>query len=267
MQYSTTIEQNLLRMRDMISLNNSKLWIKFFDKRQRKIQVVHWMYSGSVLLQTWQSNVITMTRTRMSSNSNPNGHLRHCKKYDLNLLSILTAHKLGLVWIFMQKNFSYLGVKFMSQSAFQNTKNKRKNMALLQHAHYPSTRAGTKGVVADSTIVSRELWMTLVFGVKTLLVRDTLQLLHVLQQNNYLKNWDHLSNSMESESIVNCALDLAEDKGGKSKGCLPKDLAGIQVLADPSYHRSTWHNCFYKLAKKRKRKSQIWRMIGQKKWG
>ena len=87
-----------------------------------------------------------------------------------------------------------------------------------------------------------------------------------------LKNWDKSSKAMESESIVKfvkkapknlgcymqtIVLDydtitpahLKEDKGPKSKGQLPKYLAGVQVLADLSHRQKTWRNWYHKMEK------------------
>ena len=94
------------------------------------------------------------------------------------------------------------------------------------------------------------------------------------------KNWEKSSKSMESEMIVRLAMNapkklncyvrgvvidddtttpahLKEDKGEKSKGRLPKHLAGIRILADPSHRKKTWRNRFYKLAAMRQKKCNI----------
>ena len=44
---------------------------------------------------------------------------------------------------------------------------------------------------------------------------------------------------------------LKEDVGRNSKGCLPRHLTGVRILADPSHRRRTVNNRLYKLAGKR----------------
>ena len=43
---------------------------------------------------------------------------------------------------------------------------------------------------------------------------------------------------------------LKEDKGPKSRGTLPKSLAGIEVLADPSHPNGVVGGTYYKLSRK-----------------
>ena len=96
------------------------------------------------------------------------------------------------------------------------------------------------------------------------------------------KNWDKSSTSMESEIIVQfvkafpkksggythkiiidddttTSAHLKEDKGPDSKGRLPKHLAGIIVLADPTHQKRTWRNRFYNLAALKQKKCNVTR--------
>ena len=88
-----------------------------------------------------------------------------------------------------------------------------------------------------------------------------------------LKNFSGPSKSMETDAIVQLILNAPkelgayvrvlcmdddtitrshtkEDLGKKSKGCLPKELAGIQILADPSHRKRTVSNWYWGLVNK-----------------
>ena len=44
---------------------------------------------------------------------------------------------------------------------------------------------------------------------------------------------------------------LKEDTGPTSKGCLPKSLSGIEILADPSHRKRVVGGAYYKLGRKK----------------
>ena len=111
----------------------------------------------------------------------------------------------------------------------------------------------------------------------------------LLASHRCLKNFQKLSKAMESESIVKCIrtcpitekcyvrtiimdddtttpAHLREDKGPNSKERLPKSLMGILVLVNSSRCRQTWRNHFYKLAKKKKKVTNMSKDRA-KKWG
>ena len=94
-----------------------------------------------------------------------------------------------------------------------------------------------------------------------------------LEKHECLKNFTGPSKSMETDAIVQlikqapeqlkcyvrtiCLDDdtitrshIKEDMGPKSKGCLPKDLAGVKVVADPSHRKRTVTKWYYALANK-----------------
>ena len=123
MKSSGNAEQKLICLGEMIALNNSKLWIKFIRQEKKDDY-------GCSLDVEWIGLAANLT-IRCKNNKNhsqqiladrvPGSHPQHCKSYNINLLSILAAHKLGLGYVNMTELFSFLNMKYMCQSAFQNT--------------------------------------------------------------------------------------------------------------------------------------------------
>ena len=93
------------------------------------------------------------------------------------------------------------------------------------------------------------------------------------ENHDCLKNFSGPSKIMETDAIVElikmapeklgayvriiCINDdtitrshIKEDLGPKTKGCLPKDLSGIKIVADPSNRKRTVSNWYWALEKK-----------------
>ena len=89
----------------------------------------------------------------------------------------------------------------------------------------------------------------------------------VFKSNWIRNNWRLVQNSPKKlgcyvhglvmDNNTTAPANLQEDEGKDSKGCLPIQLTGIMVYANPSHQKRTWRNWFYKLAALKKKKCNV----------